>query len=124
MQQSDVIWSAWREGSMLPWHRNTSMHTHTLIIYPFMLSIRTNEKVILIASQLSELACVGPLQAWWRDASHLGCRAASHTMSTKPFLSSSEEECGAQVDRGTDVVQVRRSVPTEGTWTENILGGK
>lgn len=58
------------------------------------------------------------------DAGDLGCGAASHTMSTKPFLSSSEEESGAQVDRDTDVEQVRRSVPTEATWTENILSVK
>lgn len=58
----------------------TRSHTHT--IYPLIKSLCINDKIILIASQLSEVVvgCNCPLHAWWRDASHLCRETASHAM--------------------------------------------
>lgn len=58
----------------------TRSHTHT--IYPLIKSLCINDKIILIASQLSEVVvgCNCPLHAWWRDASHLCHETASHAM--------------------------------------------
>lgn len=78
-----------------PTHSHTRTHTHT--IYPFIKSLCINDKIILIASQLSEVVvgCNCPLHAWWRDASHL-CRETEKPHDVKPsqFLSSCDKKRG------------------------------
>lgn len=100
----------------------TRSHTHT--IYPLIKSLCINDKIILIASQLSEVVvgCNCPLHAWWRDASHLW-NCEPRDVKPSQFLPSCDKKRGVlRADRGTDVVQVRRSAPAEATRTQNALG--
>lgn len=50
------------------------------------------------------------------------CETANYTMQAEPFsVFLWQEESRAYADHGADAVQVRRSVPTEATCTENAL---
>lgn len=64
------------------------VHTYTRTVYPLIESFRTNERIILIASQLSEeeavvtAPCMPDGEMW----TVLCCETANHTMQSRDFF--------------------------------------